>query len=155
MRVFIYFGTVLFLLVMSIVGHGVYVYAVKHKIDKRYTVSYSQEGYRLIDTNQKAESVPSHNSSMVWRLIVNNLMPLGREIIGAPIVWYCVTKDYIIGCVGEDITDKPESYIPDCQKNGYFIVNKADGNVSKNLQYKAINRFINTHNLTCRKIAVY
>lgn len=146
----------MFLLIIAVTVHGIYVYGFKHKIDDRFTISYSKEGYRLIDTGHKLyESNFLENQSPVWRYFVTKFMPIGTELVSSPIVWYCVTQDHIIGCVGEEISDKPESYIPHCQINGHFIVNKSDSNTTNHLGSDAIDDFLKVNHAICDKINIY
>lgn len=93
------------------------------------------EGFYLIETKRKLDS----------QVLT----------IASPIVWYCVTQDHIIGCVGEEIGSKPESYVPHCLTNGHFIVNKSDSNTTTNLGSDALDDFLKKNHAICDKVNIY
>lgn len=98
-------------------------------------IDYFGEGFYLIETKRKLDSQ--------------------ALVIASPIVWYCVTQDHIIGCVGEEISDKSESYIPHCQINGHFIINKSDSNTTNHLGSDAIDDFLKVNHAICDKVNIY
>ncbi len=111
-----------FLTILILLIHGYYKTHIY--IDDKYMIIDDKTGYSIIS---KTDSV----------------------LTSSPIVWFCVSKKYILGCGGESLWDKPESYRPTCLKNRYFIVNKNTEESNQTINEKEFNFFIKTQNINC------
>jgi len=126
-----YFILAFLLFLVLIAGLLVHGYYANHiQIDSKYTLVDDKSGFGLINNS-------------------------GKVLVGNPIVWYCDTKDYIIGCTGEDISNKTESYIPKCISTEHFILDKNSSKVINSLSEKKLNNFIRKNNIKCHKHYMY
>lgn len=134
LKFILYSVAILLLIYLVLFSRYYYKRHYKYIIDEQYAiVDYYNggEGFYLIDKSKK--------------------MPEDSVVIKPPIVWYCVSKKYIMGCIGEDIFDKEESYIPTCLRDKYFIVDKYKAENIGLFNEEQFNNFIQNHNVTCKK----
>lgn len=124
------------LIYMCLLGFHFYKTHYKYRIDDKYAlIDYYGEGFYLVNIVK---------DSGVQKLLVH-----------PPIVWYCNTANYVIGCIGKDISNESESYKPKCKMDGYFILTKDDNKTVQNLTYQSIDNFLNSNKIKCQKINLY
>ena len=108
--------------------------------------------YRI---NDRFAIVDFYNDGDGFYLIRNVGKKKQTLVIPPPIVWYCHTKQFILGCRGEDISQKDEDYKPVCQHNLYFIVNTQDERITQNLSKEDLTNFMIMNKLQCKKTFIY